>query len=297
MGRRWLFVLVFSAAFFAGGCNAEDPSPRAEGTVVLAAGDISECKNDQDTATARLVEGIDGTVLALGDNAYPTGTPQQFADCYGPTWGRFKDRTRPAIGNHEYYTEDAQGYFDYFGTAAGDPDEGYYSYDLGDWHVVALNSNCEEIGGCGDDSPQVRWLESDLAESGDRPCTLAYFHHPLFTSGEYKPGFPKVQPLWEALHAADAEMVLSAHDHNYQRFAPQDPEGRSDPEGGIRQFVVGTGGAEENYAIREPIENTEEYNDDTDGVLKLTLNKARYDWEFVPVGGGGFSDSGSGGCR
>ncbi len=300
MGERWAYVPLFFVAFLAGGCDGgENPSPGTDGpSMVVAAGDIAECKNDQDAATARLVESVDGTVLTLGDNAYPLGTPEQFTDCYGPTWGQFKDRTRPAIGNHEYYTKGADGYFGYFGEAAGDPDKGYYSYDLGDWHVVALNSNCEEIGGCGDNAPQVRWLESDLGENEDHACTLAYFHHPLFTSGKYRPGAPKVESLWEALHAADADVVLSAHDHNYQRFAPQDPDGRADPERGIRQFVVGTGGGEESNAIEEPpIENTEAYSDAADGVLKLSLRATRYDWEFLPVAGDDFSDSGSGRCH
>lgn len=299
LGERRVLMLVFSLAFFASGCGGgENPSPGSDGPpVVVAAGDIAECKNDNDAATARLVDGIDGTVLTLGDNAYPLGTPQQFTGCYGPTWGRFKDRTKPAIGNHEYYTKGANGYFGYFGVAAGDPNKGYYSYDLGEWHVVALNSNCEEVGGCGEDAPQVRWLEDDLAENEDRACTLAYFHQPLFTSGEYRPGTPKVGSLWEALYAAGADVVFSGHDHNYQRFAPQDPDGRADPERGIRQFVVGTGGGERNYAIEDPIENTESYNDDTDGILKLTLRATRYDWKFVPVAGGDFSDSGSGRCR
>jgi len=300
LSKRWDVALVFCVVFFATGCGGgEDPAAGTDGpSVVVAAGDIAECKNEEDTATARLVEDVDGTVLTLGDNAYPLGTSEQFADCYGPTWGRFKGRTKPAIGNHEYYTEGADGYFGYFGEAAGDPDKGYYSYDLGDWHVVALNSNCEEIGGCGEDAPQVRWLESDLRDNEDQACTLAYFHHPLFTSGEYRPGTPKVKSLWETLHAAGADVVLSAHDHNYQRFAPQDPDGRADPRRGIRQFVVGTGGAEENYAMEEPpIGNTEAYNDDTDGVLKLTLRATSYNWDFLPVEGSGFSDSGSDGCH
>jgi 3',5'-cyclic AMP phosphodiesterase CpdA len=174
--------------------------------------------------------------------------------------------------------------------------KGYYSYDLGAWHLVALNSNCGEVLRCGPGSPQGRWLEEDLAANDEEACTLAYFHHPLFTSGSYRPGIERMERLWEILYAADVDVVLNGHDHNYQRFAPQDPEGRADPEEGIRQFVVGTGGRSL-YQISQPIANTEVYNDDTYGVLELTLHPKRYDWEFVPVEGETFSDSGVARCH
>ena len=164
------------------------PPPEVDGLpVVVAAGDIADCATEGDEATARLVEGIDGTVLTLGDNAYPDGSAENFAECYDPSWGQFKERTKPSPGNHEYETAGASGYFDYFGDAAGDPHEGYYSYDLGSWHIVALNSNCGEAQiRCGPGSTQGQWLEEDLANE-EEACTLAYFHHPLFTSGEYVP--------------------------------------------------------------------------------------------------------------
>ena len=263
--------------------------------VVVAAGDIASCFNAGDEATSRLLSNIGGTVLTLGDNAYEDGTPEEFADCYDSSWGRYKNRTKPSPGNHDYYSEEAEGYFGYFGEAARDPDEGYYSYDQGAWHVLALNSNCEEIGGCDADSPQVRWLKADLAKNG-RFCTLAYFHHPLFTSGRYRPGIREVKPLWEALYASGADVVLNGHDHNYQRFAPQDPSGKADPERGIREFVVGTGG-KSHYPILYPMANSEVHNDDTFGVLKLVLRPKGYDWEFVPVGGMRFTDSGSARCH
>lgn len=274
------------------GAQAGVSGPRT----IVAAGDIADCDTDGDAATAKLVGRTDGTVLALGDNAYYKGSEYSYKQCYRPTWGRFLDRTRPVPGNHEYYTEDAEGYFDYFGEAAGDPEEGYYSYDLGAWHLVALNSNCEEVGGCDEGSPQLEWLERDLAQSG-KGCTLAYFHHPLFTSGKHRPGVPEVRPLWEALYGAGADVVLSAHDHNYQRFAPQDPWGRADTKGGLRQFVVGTGGGEENYPIVDPVANTEAHDDDADGILELVLRPEGYDWRFVPVGGETSADSGSARCR
>jgi acid phosphatase type 7 len=298
--RRKGFALMILVALLGGllavGCAPEWLPGPPSGEVIVAAGDIADCTREGDEATARLVGGIEGTVLTLGDNAYPEGTAQDFEECYEPTWGQFKERTRPALGNHEYETGGASAYFDYFGEAAGDPDKGYYSYELGGWHFVALNSNCGEVLRCGPGSPQGRWLEEDLAANEEEACTLAYFHHPLFTSGSYRTGIKRVERLWEILYAAGVDVVLNGHDHNYQRFAPQDPEGRADPEDGIREFVVGTGGRS-NYQISQPIANTEVYNDDTYGVLELTLHPKSYDWEFVPVEGETFSDSGVAQCH
>jgi hypothetical protein len=262
--------------------------------VLVGAGDIATCSNDGDEETARLLDSIAGTVFTLGDNAYDEGAEGQFEECYEPTWGRHKSRTRPAAGNHEYRSEDASPYFDYFGEAAGDEGKGYYSYDLGAWHIIVLNSNCEYIGGCDADSAQERWLRADLAAHPAR-CTLAYWHHPLFSSGRYA-GIEAVEPLWQALYEAGAEVVLAGHDHNYQRYAPQDPGGAPDPQRGIRQFVVGTGGRS-HYEIEEPDPNLETYNDDTNGVLKLALGAGGYSWEFVPVQGSSFSDVGAGICH
>jgi acid phosphatase type 7 len=292
-------IVITVAILIAAGCGPQKtPPPEVAGRpVVVAAGDIADCATEDDEATANLVDGIEGTVLTLGDNAYSHGSSENFAECYEPSWGRFKARTLPSPGNHDYETSGASGYFDYFGTAAGEPDKGYYSYDLGSWHLVALNSNCgEEEIRCGPGSAQARWLKEDLAANDEKACTLAYFHHPLFTSGRYRPGIERVEPLWEILYAAGVDVVLNGHDHNYQRFAPQDPGGRADPEAGIRQFVVGTGGRSL-YQISQPIANTEVYNDDTHGVLELTLHPRRYDWEFVPVKGDTFSDSGAARCH
>jgi hypothetical protein len=288
-------IATFVVVLIAAGCRPERPPGPP---VVVAAGDIADCAKEGDEATARLVSGIEGTVLTLGDNAYPEGTAEDFAECYEPSWGQFKARTRPSPGNHEYHTEGARGYFEYFGKAAGDPDKGYYSYDLGSWHIVALNSNCgvEEIR-CGPGSAQTKWLKEDLAANADEGgCTLAYMHHPRFSSGEEHGSTPALEPLWEALYEAGADVVLSGHEHNYERFAPQDPEGRADPQRGIREFVVGTGG-KSHYPILEPIANSEVYNDETYGVLKLTLHPKSYEWEFVPVEGESFSDSGSAQCH
>ncbi len=193
------------------------------------------------------------------------------------------------------YTEGAQAYFHYFGEAAGDPGKGYYSYNLDNWHIVALNSMCENVGGCGPTSPMLTWLKQDLA-ANPKKCTLAYFHYPLFSSGKYRPGVTEVKPLWDVLYAAGADVVLNGHDHNYQRFAPQDPNGRVDPKRGIRQFVVGTGG-KSHYRIASPIENSVVYNDDTFGVLKLKLGEGGFEWRFMPVKGETFTDSGSAKCH
>lgn len=292
-------IVATIAILIAAGCGPEKtPPPEVAGPpVVVAAGDIASCGTESDDATAELVGGLEGTVLTLGDNTYPDGSAENYDECYEPTWGQFKERTRPAPGNHEYETGGASAYFDYFGKAAGDPDKGYYSYDLGGWHVVALNSNCGEGElRCGPGSPQGRWLKEDLAANDEEACTLAYFHHPLFASGSYRPGIARVGRLWETLYAAGVDVVLNGHDHNYQRFAPQDPGGRADPEGGIRQFVVGTGGRSL-YEISVPIANTEVHNDDAYGVLKLTLHPKKYEWEFVPVEGETFSDSGGARCH
>ncbi len=264
------------------------PSGGAAGDPVLVgAGDIASCSRSGDAKTAALVGGIPGTVFTAGDNAYPAGKIAQFEDCYDPTWGAFKDRTRPSPGNHDYETVDAGGYFAYFGSAAGDQGEGYYAYDLGAWRIYALNSNCAPVGGCGKGSPQLKWLKADLAANPTQ-CIAAYWHHPLFSSGAHG-NQPKVRPFWRALYAAGADVVINGHDHDYERFAPQEPDGDRNTDG-IREFVVGTGGAE-----RRPFgtikANSQVRNATTFGVLKLTLHATSYDWTFVPQAGKTFSDS------
>lgn len=264
--------------------------------VLVGAGDIAGCSSPGDEATADLLDNIEGTVFTTGDNVYPSGTDEEFENCYDPSWGRHKARTYPSIGNHEYDSDDnASGYFNYFGAAAGDPIKGYYSYDLGRWHIVVLSSMCTKNGGCEANSPMISWLEDDLASSPTK-CTLAYWHHPLFSSGIEHGNDLKMKPTWDALYEADVDVVVNGHDHNYERFAPQDPSGALDSERGIRELVVGTGG----YSLR-PLgtikANSEVLNTDTYGVLKLTLHPASYDWEFVPASGGTFTDSGSDSCH
>jgi hypothetical protein len=264
--------------------------------VLVGAGDIAACGElDGARATAKLLESIPGTIFAAGDLAYTDGSAQDFANCYGPTWGQFKARTRPTPGNHEYHTPKAAAYFAYFGSAAGDPQKGYYSYDLGGWHVVALNSNCAEVGGCGAGSPQERWLRADLAAHPAR-CTAAYWHHPLFSSGGAHGSDPEFKPLWQALYDAGAEIVINGHDHDYERFAPQDPNGKADRAKGIREFVVGSGGRNHRPFVN-PVPNSEVRNADAFGVLKLTLLSESYEWEFVPEAGKAFRDAGSSACH
>lgn len=258
--------------------------------VLAAAGNIAHCSRSGDTQTALLLDGIPGTVAALGDNANSTGSATEYTNCYDPTWGRHKARTRPAPGNIDYATADASGYFGYFGAAAGEVGKGYYSYDLGAWHVVVLNSNIDITAG----SPQLQWLTDDLAASG-ASCKLAYWHHPRFFSYSGSPN-AAIKPIWDVLYAAGVDVVLNAHMRNYERFAPQNPSGGLDTERGIRQFVVGTGGNDlSSFGTVRP--NSEVRIASTYGVLKLTLGSGGYAWEFLPVGGGAALDTGTGTCH
>jgi hypothetical protein len=262
--------------------------------VLVGAGDIASCRSTGDEDTAALLGGINGTVATFGDNAYESGTSAEFARCYDPSWGQFKARTKPSVGDGEYETAGASGYFNYFGEAAGDPQEGYYSYDLGSWHVIVLNSNCSEVGGCGAGSAQERWLRSDL-EANPSACTAAHFHHPRFSSSEHG-NSSAVAPFWEALYEAGADVVLSGHAHNYERFAPQTPSGQADPAQGIRQFVVGTGGRSL-ISFGAVQANSKVRIADTYGVIKLTLHPEGYEWQFVTAPGGMEADSGSASCH
>jgi hypothetical protein len=263
--------------------------------VLIGAGDIADCSDLSGAeATAKLLEANPGTVMALGDLAYPNGTPEDFK-CYDRTWGRVKDRTRPAVGNHEFHSAGATYYFRYFGAAAGDPKTGYYSYELGSWHVVVLNSECKEVGGCQAGSPQEKWLREDLANHY-AACTVAYLHKPRFSSGLNHGDDLGVTALYQALYDYNAELVIAGHDHDYERFAPQDPIGRADPKRGLREFVVGTGGkSHREFGPKKP--NSEVRNNDAFGVLKLTLKATGYDWKFLPEAGKTFTDAGSGDCH
>ncbi len=253
-------------------------------------GESDACR--QQATSDLLVGGGYSAVLVLGDVQYDDAAASKWTDSYDPTWGRVKAVTRPVPGNHEYLTDGAAGYFEYFGAAAGDPAAGWYSFDVGTWHVIGLNSNCEAVGGCGAGSRQLLWLRDDLAASSAR-CTIAYFHHPRFSSGSHGDN-PQMAPFWEALEEAGAELVLGGHDHTYERFGPQTGARVADPRG-IRQFVVGNGGRDL-YEFPSVKPNSEARDVTTFGVLRLTLRPAGYEWQLLPAVGT-FTDSGSGTCH
>jgi hypothetical protein len=285
------------AATPTGGTAGASPGVSASASpadqVLVGAGDIAACGLNGDEATARLVETIPGTVFTAGDNAYESGTAAQFQDCYDPTWGRFKDRTRPAAGNHDWVTSGAAGYLGYFGSAATNADgQTWYSYDLGSWHVIVLDSDCSKVGGCDPGSPQGRWLAADLAASRTA-CSIAIWHHPRFSSG-FHGSDASMEPLWRAVAAAGVELVVNGHDHDYERFGPQDADGRA-ADDGTREFVVGTGGAAlRDFATIRP--NSLTRASGVHGVLQLTLRASGYTWRFVSVDGV-FSDQGSAACH
>lgn len=243
-------------------------------------------------ATSDLVLAGYAAFLPLGDLQYENGTYEAFMASYDPSWGRVKDITRPAPGNHEYNTAGAAGYFQYFGDAAGDPTKGYSSYDIGDWHLVALNSNCDEVP-CEVGSEQEQWLRADLA-AHPTACALVYWHHPRFSSGEHGDD-PRLADLYRAADEGGVDVVLNGHDHHYERFASQDADGNPDLDA-PREFVVGTGG-KNHYAATEPVANSELIETGTFGVLQITLDSDLYNWAFIPEAGATFTDSGSGICR
>jgi hypothetical protein len=271
-----------------------DRTAPATGETLVGAGDIADCGSPGAEATAALLDTIEGTVFTAGDNAYDDGSAADFQNCYEPSWGRHKARTQPAVGNHEYQTPGASDYFDYFGVVAGDRDKGYYSYDLGDWHIIVLNGQCSEVP-CFAGSPQEEWLRADLAANATA-CAAAYWHQPRFSSGSRHGSDTSYTAFWEALYDHRVELVVNGHAHNYERFAPQRADGTADDSRGVRQFVVGTGG-KNHRGFDSPIPNSEVRNDDTFGVLKLTLSPTSYEWEFVPEAGGTFTDSGSESCH
>jgi hypothetical protein len=272
-----------------------DPPP-AGAEVFVGAGDIASCSSNGDELTANVLDGIAGTVFTLGDNAYPNGSATDYSNCYHGSWGRHKARTRPSPGNHEYQTANAAGYFGYFGSAAGTQGQGYYSYNLGDWHIIALNSNtnCTTIG-CAAGSAQEQWLRADLA-ANSKACVLAYWHHPRFNSGAEHGNNTAVAAFWTALYQYGADIVLNGHEHIYERFALQNPSAQADPNG-IREFVVGSGGNGHYGFKATPEPNSVARNNTAYGVLKLTLKPGAYDWQFVAAAGSAFTDTGSGTCH
>jgi acid phosphatase type 7 len=261
-------------------------------------GASNQCKQKY---TSNLLTGTNA-VLTLGDNQYETASLSSFKKAFDPTWGRFKAIMRPGAGNHEYYTSGAAGYFDYFNGIgnqtglAGKRGQGYYSFDVGTWHLISLNTNdgCRIVT-CGAGSAQEQWLRADLA-SHPAVCTLAYWHAPRFSSG-YSGNNTFTSALWQDLYNSGADVVLSGHSHNYERFAPQNGSGGLDRSRGIREFVVGTGGAFFTALSSSPKPNSEVRQNNTFGVLQLTLHLASYDWKFFPVSGKTYTDSGTGACH
>lgn len=288
-------VVVGMLGFFAPSPLFAAPHAQAGDQVIIAAGDIANCSNIEAYLTASLIEGIEGTVLPLGDLAYEVGSLVEFNNCYGPTWGRFNDRVRPTPGNHEYGVDAATGYFTYFGDIATPLEpgcktncKGYYSFNLGAWHLIALNSEIPHDAG----SEQEQWLRADLAANSTL-CTLAYWHRPRFASGN--PDRVAAHDLFQALYDYGVDVLLVAHEHNYERFGPQDPSGQAAPGRGVRQIIVGTGGAPlRDFRFIQP--NSEVRNSETWGVLKMTLRPTGYDWEFIPISGQSFTDAGSDTC-
>jgi acid phosphatase type 7 len=316
--RKLVLRSLLAAALFAGACTAGNessltepgaPPPPAPGVtpppapgatpppapgpalaVLIGAGDIANCGNSNDEATARLLDQNDGVVFTAGDNAYDDGSVQDFQQCYTPTWGRHLGRTRPSPGNHDYDTSGAAPYYAYFGSNAGPAGLGYYSYDLAGWHIVSLNSNIAAASG----SPQYEWLRADLT-SNKTACAAAYWHHPVFSSGDHGNN-SLMRAIWRLLDDNGVDVIINAHDHDYERFGLQNADGLADPARGVRQFVVGTGG-KSLRAFKSIQPNSEVRDASTYGVFKLTVRTAGYDWEFIPVAGGSFRDSGTGTCN
>ncbi len=321
MRKSLLKAAVIASICILSGCRGRFPSNLAklpdlpQSTPILAAaGDIACDPNSSlfhngrgdrihchMKATSDLVLSLKpSAVLALGDTQYETGSPSAFAKSYDPTWGRFKAITHPVLGNHEDRTRGASGYFNYFGDAAGKPGAGYYSFNLQSWHLIALNSNCNRVGGCGKGSPELEWLQKDLAANHNSACTLAFWHHPRFSSGLHGSN-RELEPFWEALYSAGADVVLVGHDHDYERFAPLTPAGQLDEKRGIRQFVVGTGGKNQRGFLH--FVPALGYNSRFSearllgfGVIELELAPNSYVWKFISENGK-VLDSGSASCH
>jgi hypothetical protein len=285
---------------------------RAEDSLgtLIAVGDIAKCKRNgwfdeilellylkdevdpppEAKAIADQVERLPGTILALGDLAYPKGSQANIRDCFDRVWGGLKDRTRPAPGNHDFKSDEGRPYFEYWGASVGEPGRGYYSFDLASWHIIALNSNIDSEP----ESEQNLWLDRDLAAT-NAPCVLAYWHHPVFSSGKHGDD-SKMKPILKSLFDQGVTIVLSGHDHTYERFAPQDPEGRLDDARGFIQFIVGTGGSGLRKAPKRISDNSRSFTADNLGVLKLELFESRFEWVFMPATESGFQDSGTAQC-
>ncbi len=271
------------------GVQSQPPATAGESVTFVGAGDIANCAvagGAGARATAALLDKIAGTIFTLGDNAYDSGSEKEFQECFGPAWGRHKERIRPTLGNHDEIADHGKHYYEYFGENAGPKGRGYYSFDLGAWHIISLNSNTPS-------GSQTKWLKEDLA-GHPTDCVLAYWHIGRFSSGAHGSDPIMAEP-WHLLYDAGADVILSAHDHDYERFAPQSDKGKADPERGIREFIVGTGGAGV-YEFKRTAPNSEVRDNSAYGVLELTLSPGRYAWKFIPMAGRTFHDEGTGVC-
>lgn len=289
--KRGALNVVASAVLFVAlvttwtGGKPIDVSAQTTSAVLVGAGDIASCSNNNDAQTAQLLANISGTVFTAGDNVYDNGTAAEYTNCYGPTWGVYKSRTKPVPGNHEYNTSGASGYFNYFG---GIPK--YYAYNRGAWRIYALNSEIDTSA----TSAQVQWLKSDLA-ANPKNCVMAYWHRPRWSSGSEHGGDSKMQTIWAILYNAKAELVITGHEHNYERFAPMNQNGQA-VTNGLREIVVGTGGRS-HYGFGTILPASRARNASTYGVIKLTLNSGSYAWKFIPIAGQTYTDSGTTSCH
>lgn len=273
--------------------STETPQPTATPYYFIGAGDISMCNRSDHYNTALLLEKYPGEIFTAGDNSNDEGYAEEYKNCFAPSWGRFFSRIHPVPGNHDYRVKEGKPYYDYFGNKAGKKGEGYYSYDVGPWHIIALNSNCDYVG-CGPDSEQYKWLKRDLKNNPSR-CTMAIWHHPRVSSapeGKDK----SVKPFWDLLYEYGADVIVNGHSHIYERYAPQNPDLKIDYESGLVQFIVGTGGAffEDLKTIQA---NSQAKITQTHGILVFELYEDRYDWGFLPVDGVSFFDSGTMYCH
>lgn len=295
--RAVLPALAFSASLLTA-CGTP-PAAAPAAVDVYAAGDIADCREQPADAigaakTAALLAPLlqadpQARVITLGDNTYPVGALSEFTNCYGPSWGKFKAVTHPSPGNHEYGTPKAAGYFDYFGTVAGPERRGYYRYQLGPWQVYSLNSYLEPA----QHAAQLAWLKQELA-AHPSACAMAYWHHPLFSSGNY--ASPRMRDTWDILYDANVDLIVAGHDHLYERFVPQDGAGKRDAARGITQFVVGTGGAEL-LQLKELLPNSAAVQTMQFGVLKLNLHAGGFSWRFLPINPSVVQDSGEQACH
>lgn len=296
---RILGFLATCCVVVAAACSSPSPSepwkiiaPAPVSATFIGAGDMGRCRTSNPAATAALIQAVQGAVYTTGDNAYEDGTAQEFAECYDPSWGAFKDRTYPTPGNHDYNTPGATGYYGYFGSRAGPAGRGYYSFKLGAWHMLALNSAIEDSAAV---AAQEAWVRAELARSR-AGCVAAYWHHPTFSSSLGLGGLgTDMRPIWRLLYDHGADLIITGHHHVYERFAPQDPDGKLDTARGIRSFIVGTGG---HSMIRKTgsAANSELINDQVFGVLKFELHPTSYDWQFLSTTGS-FTDTGSQPCH